>query len=487
MHTTHIDVLVVGAGLSGIGAGYRLQTECPDRDYLILERREAMGGTWDLFRYPGIRSDSDMFTLGFPWHPWNGRKSIADGPMIRDYIDDTAREFGIAEKIRYGRSVVAASWSSEAAQWSVDVLGPDGPESYTCDFLYLCSGYYDYEAGYTPDFPGVEDFEGPIVHPQFWPEDLDYTDKKVVVIGSGATAVTLIPSMTDRAALVTMLQRSPTWIMPLPAEDKIANLVNRLLPRGPAGWLIRMKNAGVSLGFFHFCRAFPRAAAKILRTIVGRQLPPGVPLDPHFTPHYNPWEQRLCVVPDADLFKALRAGTADVKTDHIDTFTPHGIRLRSGEELEADVVVTATGLKLLTGGGIDLTVDGEPVDVSERYVYRGLMLSGVPNLALCIGYTNASWTLRADLTSRYVCRLLNHLSTQGLASAAPSADEELPEAPLLNLDSGYIKRAAGSLPKQSTQEPWTVKQNWFVDAWDHRRFDVTESMTFTRSRSRVSS
>lgn len=477
---THVDVLVVGAGLSGIGAGYRLQTEAPDRSFLILERRGGIGGTWDLFRYPGVRSDSDMFTLGFPFRAWTGEKSVAGGDTIRDYIVQTADEFGIDEKIRFGRSVESASWSSRDAEWTVSVETAEGPETYTASFLYMCSGYYDYREAYAPAFAGLEDFGGRVIHPQFWPEDLDYTDKKVVVIGSGATAVTLVPSMAVEAGHVTMLQRSPSWVMPMPAKDGIASRLRSVLPDRLAYRLTRLKNAAVSLGFFHFCRAFPTAAARFLRKQVSRRLPEDVPFDPHFAPHYGPWEQRLCVVPDDDLFRALRTGAASVATGHVETFTPTGLRLTDGRELDADLVVTATGLKLIPCGGISVTVDGKKVDFSEHFVYRGLMLDAIPNFAMCVGYTNASWTLRADLTSRYVCRLLNHMSEHDLEIATPTIDGDLEEAPLLNLESGYVHRAHEVMPKQSTIEPWRMRQNWFADSVAHRRYAIDASMIFAK-------
>ena len=405
----HVDVLIVGAGLSGIDAGYRLQTQCPDLGYAILESRDAIGGTWDLFRYPGIRSDSDMYTLGFPFRPWRGEKSIADGPDILQYIRDTAAEFGIDRRIRFGHRVIDASWSSEDARWTVRASTGQGTVEMSCSFLYLCSGYYSYESGYLPDIPGLQDFAGTVVHPQFWPGDLDYEGKKIVVIGSGATAVTLVPALAEKAEHVTMLQRSPTYVMSLPARDPIATRIRRLLPDRVAHRAVRTKNVVANLGFYQFCQRFPSAAKRMLRTLTERRLRGRIPVDPHFSPRYDPWDQRLCVVPDSDLFRTLRAGEAEIVTDRIDTVTEKSVRLESGRELEAEILIPATGLQLVPAGGIEFVVDGERIDLSARFIYRGMMLDGLPNAAMCLGYTNASWTLRADLASLYVCRLLRYM------------------------------------------------------------------------------
>jgi cation diffusion facilitator CzcD-associated flavoprotein CzcO len=467
--TEHFDVLIVGAGLSGIGAGYHLQARLPGRTYAILEAREAIGGTWDLFRYPGVRSDSDMFTLGYAFRPWKEAKAIADGPSILRYVRETAAEFGIDRHIRFRHRVVSAAWSSAEARWTVEVaVGPEAAQGerrrYTCGFLYFCSGYYSYEAGYTPDFPGLSSFGGQVVHPQKWPEGLDYTGKRVVVIGSGATAVTLVPSMAEKAAHVTMLQRSPTYIASLPAEDKVANAMRSLLPGVVSHRAVRWKNVLVSTAFYQLCRRAPKLARRVLRAGVAKELPKGYALDPHFDPRYLPWDQRLCLVPDADLFKALSAGKASVVTDRVEAFTPKGIRLASGQELEADLVVTATGLTLLPCGGVRLAVDGRDVELPRTFTYKGAMLSGVPNMAVCVGYTNASWTLRADLTSTFVCRVLEHMAARGYSTCVPRNDDPaLTPEPLLDLASGYVQRSVDAFPKQGSRAPWKMRQNYILD------------------------
>ncbi|WP_328519249.1 flavin-containing monooxygenase [Kribbella sp. NBC_00359] len=455
----HFDVLVVGAGLSGIGAAYRLQTQSPDRTYAILEARDSIGGTWDLFRYPGVRSDSDMFTLGFPFHPWKAAKAIADGPSILEYLHETASTYGIDKHIRFGERVVRASWSSEDAQWSVET----SQGSYTCSFLYVCSGYYDYDSGYVVDFPGQSEFQGRVVHPQQWPADLDYTGQRVVVIGSGATAVTLVPAMARTAEHVTMLQRTPSYVASRPAHDAFSDRLRALLPEKLAHRVIRGKNVALSTALYSAFRKWPAHAAWLLNSTVAKQLPASIPVDPHFTPHYKPWDQRLCLVPDADLFEVLRDGSASVVTDEIETFTPTGLRLRSGQELEPDLVVTATGLRMVALGKIEVTVDGRPVHPHDTFVYKGMMLSGVPNLAWCIGYTNNSWTLRSDLTSQYVCRLLNHLAATGTSICVPEIDPaeyDSPARPVVDLSSGYIRRAAAILPRQGSTGPWRLRQNY---------------------------
>ncbi|QDP81428.1 NAD(P)/FAD-dependent oxidoreductase [Nocardia otitidiscaviarum] len=473
----HLDVVIVGAGLSGIGAAYRLRTEHPDRSYAVLEARERLGGTWDLFRYPGIRSDSDMFTLGYPFKPWRDAQSIADGPSILRYITETATENGIDRHIRYGTKVVAAEWDSAAARWTLTLEHRDGGRAeLTCGFLYSCSGYYDYDRGHAPEFPGIDDFAGRVVHPQFWPEDLDYTGARVVVIGSGATAVTLVPAMAERAERVTMLQRSPTWISAVPGRDKVADRLRALLPPRLAHRVIRTKNILFGIGFYQYCRRRPEAARKLLTGLTTRILKDERLVAEHFTPDYDPWDQRLCAVPNADFFKAMRKGRAEVVTDHIETFVPEGIRLTSGRVLEADVVVTATGLRLLAFGGIDLTVDGEPVRLNERFVWQGTMLTGVPNFAVCIGYTNASWTLRADLTSRLVCKVLSYMDRNGVAAVAPHADGPLAERPLLDLASGYIQRSIGDFPRQGDRHPWRVRQNYLLDVATTLRTDLGRTL-----------
>ncbi|MGA8988166.1 flavin-containing monooxygenase [Aeromicrobium sp.] len=484
----HVDVIIVGAGLSGVGAAYRLQTECPDKSYAILEARDAVGGTWDLFRYPGIRSDSDMYTLSFPYRPWKNPKSIADGHDIRTYIEGATADYGIDSHIRFGHRVVSASWSSDDARWTVTSL-VDGTETVaTANFLYLCSGYYSYDAGYTPEFPGIGSFEGQVIHPQQWPTDLDYAGKKVVVVGSGATAVTLVPSMADDVEHITMLQRSPSYVMGLPATDKVADFLRKTLPDGLAHRTIRRINAGFSVGMYQFCQRFPTASRKLLLKGVRKQLPEGYDVDTHFSPTYGPWDQRLCIVPDGDLFRSLRQGKASIATGHIKQITPAGIELESGEHLDADIIVTATGLQVVTFGQLSLEVDGAAIDPHELYVYKGMMFSGLPNLAWCVGYTNASWTLRADLTSQYVCKLINHLDAKGYDFGMPDPSGAAgSERPLLDLTSGYVQRVASTLPKQGNSSPWTIRQNWFLDSYDMRRTDLEQSMVFgVRSRSSVS-
>ncbi|PSR57897.1 MULTISPECIES: flavin-containing monooxygenase [Nocardia] len=472
----YVDVVIVGAGLSGIGAGYRVQTELPGKSYAILEARESLGGTWDLFRYPGIRSDSDMFTLGYPFEPWRDAKSIADGPSILRYITETARRYGIDKHIRYGTKVVAAQWSSAESRWTLTLRQGDAERTLSCRFLYSCAGYYDYDEGHAPEFPGVETFSGTMVHPQFWPEDLDYAGKKVVVIGSGATAVTLVPAMAEQAELVTMLQRSPTWISAVPGRDKQADKIRELLPAGLAHRVIRTKNILFNVGFYQYCRRRPQAARKLLTGLTTRILKDEKLVAEHFTPEYNPWDQRLCAVPDADFFKAMRKGKAEVVTDHIDTFVPEGIRLTSGRVLPADVVISATGLKLLAFGGITLEVDGEPVNLSDRFVWQGTMLTGVPNFAVCIGYTNASWTLRADLTSRLVCKVIAHMDRRGYDAVVPQPQGELTEHPLLDLASGYIQRSIGDFPRQGDRHPWKVRQNYLLDSATTMRTNLDKTL-----------
>jgi cation diffusion facilitator CzcD-associated flavoprotein CzcO len=462
----HFDVLIVGAGLSGIGAAHYLQTECPWATYAIFEARDAIGGTWDLFRYPGIRSDSDMFTLGYAFRPWDGKKAIADGPSILQYIKDTAAESGIDQHIRFNHRIRRADWSTEDCQWNITAERTDTGETVqlTCGFLFSCSGYYRYDHGYLPDFAGMDQFEGTIVHPQAWPQDLDYAGKRVVVIGSGATAVTLVPAIASDAAHVTMLQRSPSYIASLPAQSPVADILRRALPSRLSGPAIRWFLALGTQAFFQVSRRRPELVKRMLRKGVQRQLPRGYDVDTHFTPRYNPWDQRLCVVPNGDLFKTIKAGTASVVTDHIDTFTPRGLRLKSGSELEADIVVTATGLELLFIGGIRLSVDGEEVELPSKLTYKGMMLEGVPNLALAIGYTNASWTLKCDLTCDYVCRLLNHMRATEQRQCTPvNQDASVTAAPLLGLSSGYVQRSAHLFPKQGSKFPWQVYQSYLRD------------------------
>jgi cation diffusion facilitator CzcD-associated flavoprotein CzcO len=462
----HLDVLIVGAGLSGIGAGHYIQTECPWASYAIFEARDAIGGTWDLFRYPGIRSDSDMFTLGYSFRPWDGAKAIADGESILQYIKDTAAESGIDEKIRFNHRIVRADWSSDDAVWRVIAERTDTGETIelTAGFVFSCSGYYRYDRGYLPDFDGMERFRGTVVHPQAWPEDLDYEGKRVVVIGSGATAVTLVPSLAEKAAHVTMLQRSPTYIMSLPARSPVANALHRLLPQRIAGKITRWLLAMTTQGFYQLSQRRPEFVKRMIRRGLERELPKGYDIDTHFTPRYNPWDQRLCVVPNGDLFKAIKAGTASVETDRISSFTERGLLLESGRELEADIVVTATGLELLFIGGIEVSVDGEPIDLPSKLTYKGMMLEGVPNFALAVGYTNASWTLKCDLTCDYVTRLLNHMRETGMRQCTPvNHDASVTAEPLLGLTSGYVQRSAHKFPKQGSRFPWQVHQSFLRD------------------------
>jgi monooxygenase len=461
----HVDVLIVGAGLSGIGAACHLQEECPSKTYAVLESRGAIGGTWDLFRYPGIRSDSDMFTLGYAFRPWTGSKSIADGGAIRTYIQDTAREYGVTDRIRFHHQVLSAEWSGQDARWTVTARRSDTGETVrlTCSWLSVCSGYYRYDEGFRPRFAGEETFAGQVIHPQHWPEDFDATGKKIVVIGSGATAVTLVPSLAGDAEHVTMLQRTPSYILSLPGRDPLAQWLRTKLPARVAHPIVRWKNVLVSTLLFQFSRRRPAAARKLIRRLTEKQLPENFDIDTHFNPPYDPWDQRLCLVPDGDLFRTLRRGEASIATGRIARFTEKGIELESGQQLDADVIVTATGLNLLAMGGMSLTVDGTPVDVSGTVSYKGMMLSGVPNFTMTIGYTNASWTLKADLVSRYVCRLINHLDAEGYASATPVAPPEGADQPFLDLASGYVRRSLANLPKQGRRTPWRLHQNYIRD------------------------
>ena len=479
----HLDVLIVGAGLSGIGAGRYLQTECPWATYAIFEARDAIGGTWDLFRYPGIRSDSDMFTLGYSFRPWDGEQTIADGGSILQYIRDTAETEGVDRHIRFNHRIVAADWCSDDARWHITAERTDTGETIelTCGFVFSCSGYYRYDRGYLPDFAGMDRFEGTIVHPQLWPEDLDHAGKRVVVIGSGATAVTLVPALAESADHVTMLQRSPTYIVSVPARNLVTDVIQRVLPPRISGALIRWVMALGTQAFFQLSRRRPRLVKRLLRKGLELQLPQGYDIDTHFTPRYNPWDQRMCVVPNGDLFKAIKAGTTSVVTDHIDTFTEKGLLLRSGAELEADVIVTATGIELLFIGGIELTVDGKAVDLPSTLTYKGMMLEGVPNFAIAIGYTNASWTLKCDLTCDYVCRLLDHMRRTGQRQCTPvNHDPSVTAEPLLGLSSGYVTRSVDRFPKQGSKFPWQVHQSYLRDYRTLKMGGVTdEAMEFS--------
>ncbi|HEY0312421.1 MAG TPA: NAD(P)/FAD-dependent oxidoreductase [Allosphingosinicella sp.] len=462
--TEHFDVLIVGAGISGVDGAYRLQSRLPGKSYAILEAREAIGGTWDLFRYPGIRSDSDMYTLGFPFRPWTGDLSIAGGEAIRDYVEDTARAFGIDRRIRFRHRVAAARWETAAARWTLEVETLAGTRHFTCRFLYLCAGYYDYAGGYRPHWPGEEDFGGTIVHPQHWPEDLDFAGKRVVVIGSGATAVTLVPAMAEQAAHVTMLQRSPSYVVSLPARDPIAGWLGRFLPQRAAAAAVRWKNVALARYLYGVARRRPQAARRSILKRIRKTLPADYDVERHFGPRYNPWDQRLCLVPDNDLFEAIKAGNVSVVTDEIARFTSTGLKLKSGEELPADIVVTATGLVVRLMGGVSLTMDGVPASPAGRLVYKGMMLEDVPNLAFAFGYTNASWTLKCDLTARYVCRLLEHMDARGKRIATPRLrDASVAREPLLDFSSGYIARASDALPVRGSKGPWRVPQNYLRD------------------------
>ena len=469
-----VDVLIVGAGISGVDAAYRLKTRCPARSLLILEARNQVGGTWDLFRYPGVRSDSDIFTLGFPFRPWASDESIVAGGAIRDYVEATARETGMFERIRFGHRVTSARWSSDEACWTVET----DRGRFRAAFLYLASGYYDYDAGYRPSWPDEEKFEGRIVHPQCWPDDLDVAGKRVAVIGSGATAVTLVPALADRGADVTMVQRSPSYIVARPGRDPIAAQLQRLLPKAAAGALVRWKNILLTIYFYGRARRKPERVAHWIREQVRKALPDGYPVERDFSPAYKPWDQRLCLVPDGDLFAAIAGGKVRIATGAIESFTPGGLRLAGGEEIGADVIVTATGLAMKLAGGIALEVDGEPVTLPERFIYRGMMLSGVPNLFLSFGYANASWTLRSDLTARSVCRLLRYMDKRGFATVAPRVEGALERRPVIDFSSGYVQRAQGLLPSQGDRPPWIVPQNYVRDALGMRFGRIDAALEF---------
>ncbi|HET7873619.1 MAG TPA: NAD(P)/FAD-dependent oxidoreductase [Terriglobales bacterium] len=465
----HFDVLIMGAGLSGIDAAHHLQKLCPGKSYVIIEQRERIGGTWDLFRYPGIRSDSDMLTMGYSFRPWTHPRAISPGEDIREYISATAREEGIDRHIRFRHKISRASWSSQDAQWTVEAVrrGTDGHEeavTLTCNFLFSCAGYYRYSAGYLPELPNTDRFQGRMIHPQAWPEELDYAGKRVLIIGSGATAVTLLPAMAKTAAHVTMLQRSPTYVVSLPEQDKIANFLRRIMPAMWAYKLSRWKNIGFITYIYQLSQRFPNFMKKRLLDKVREHLGTDFDVETHFMPRYRPWEQRMCLVPDADMFEAIKSGRASVVTDQIATFTEKGVMLSSGRELEADIIVTATGLHMQLCGGAELTVDGERVDPGKALAYKGVMMSGVPNFASVFGYINASWTLKADLICNYVCRLLNFMESKGVRQVTPRPNGETAVAAFVeNFSSGYIQRALASWPKQGHRSPWRVYQNYFRD------------------------
>lgn len=477
----YFDVVIVGAGISGLGAAYHLQERCPGKSYVILEGRNALGGTWDLFRYPGIRSDSDMHTLGYQFKPWREAKAIADGPSILNYMQETASENGIDGHIRENHLVEAASWSSDDACWTIDVTQADTGEKtqFRCNFLLMCSGYYSYAGGYTPEFKGRDRFQGEIVHPQDWPEGLAYRDKKVVIIGSGATAMTLLPAMSQDVEHIVMLQRSPTYVVSLPDKDKIANFLRKILPENIAYAITRWKNVTYQQYIYRLSRKKPEKFKKALIDMVRKELGPEFDVETHFVPNYNPWDQRLCLVPNSDLFKAIRSGKASVVTDHVDTFTENGILLTSGKELAADIIITATGLDLKVLGGTRFSVDGQAVDFAKAYTYKGMMYSGVPNMISTFGYVNASWTLRADLISDYTCRLINHMDAEGVGSCTPRLrddEKDMPSKPYIaNFSSGYMQRVMHLFPKQGDHEPWTNPQNYRRDKRMIRRGQIADS------------
>ena len=466
----HLDVLIVGAGLSGISAAVHLQREHPNYTFHITEGRSSVGGTWDLFKYPGIRSDSDMHTLGFDFKPWIAKKSIADGPAIKAYIEETIQEYGLTPKITLEQKVIAAQWDSASALWTVQLKSPNSAQTVQCRFLQLCCGYYNYDSAYKPEYPGESSFQGPVIHPQFWDPNFDYTNKRIVVIGSGATAVTLVPSLAAKAAKVTMLQRSPTYMVSRPSQDGIANALRSFLPNSWAYNLTRIKNIGLQQFIYQRCRKFPEQAKHRIIDMLRPLLPADYDVDKHFTPSYTPWEQRLCLVPDADMFDAIKAGKADIVTDTISHFDETGITLKSGTHLDADIIVSATGLELLFLGGIDVTVDGTALDAPNRFVYKGCMLSGVPNMTYAMGYTNASWTLKCDLTHRYFNRLVTFMDARGFKYFVPQEpnNKENTEG-FLDLNSGYIKRHEHELPKQAAEAPWKLHQNYFKDWWMFKR------------------
>ena len=484
----HVDVIIIGAGLSGIGAACHLRMRCPGKSVLLLESREAIGGTWDLFRYPGVRSDSDMFTLGYSFRPWLGAKSITDGASILEYVRDTARAYGVERRIRFGHRAVRADWSAADAAWTVEAtLGAEARQAggasvrLRCNFLFACSGYYDYAAGHMPEFADIERFQGRVVHPQLWPEGLDTAGKRIVVIGSGATAVTLVPALTRTASSVVMLQRSPSYVVSLPSEDALARLLRARLPATLAYKLVRWRNVLLGVYLYRALRSKPARARERIAALIREALGPDYDIGPHFTPRYNPWDQRLCLVPDGDLFQALRSGKATMVTDTIERFTPDGVRLGSGRELAADLVITATGLQMQFLGGMQLSIGGVAVDPARTVTYKGSMLSDVPNFAIAFGYTNASWTLKADLTSAYVCRLLNFMTRRGYDWCMPRRDPDAGERPLLDFSSGYVQRSIGRFPRQGERKPWRVYQNYLLDLLGMRTGWLRDgTMTFLR-------
>lgn len=457
------DIVIVGAGISGIGTAYWLQEKCPTKDYIILEGRNEIGGTWDLFRYPGVRSDSDMFTFGYKFKPWKEPKALSDGASIRKYLTEVIRENGIDKKIHYGHKMVSADWSNESKCWTIDVEIKGETTQIKSRFLYMCTGYYDYKEAYRPRFKGEEQFKGDVLQPQFWPQGYDYKGKKVIIIGSGATAVTLVPAMADDASHVTMLQRSPTYIMNLPNNSDLFFTLKKVLPESWAYKITRRRNIILNIFIFWACRAFPGTMKKLFMKGAASQLPEGYDVEKHFNPNYKPWDQRLCVVPDGDLFESVKQGKATVVTEKIDHFNTAGIVLHSGEKLEADIIIVATGLKIKILGGADIKIDGKVIDPHESMVYKGMMISGVPNFAIAFGYTNAPWTLKTDLTANYMCKLFNHMDRKGYSSVVPKKDPSMEVIPFLNINSGYVERAQTLLPQQGAKRPWRVYQNYFKD------------------------
>ncbi|MEE3851702.1 NAD(P)/FAD-dependent oxidoreductase [Gordonia sp. LSe1-13] len=483
---TLYDVIILGAGLSGIDAAYRLAQENPALRYLILERRERVGGTWDLFRYPGIRSDSDIYTLSFPFEPWHRPEALAQGADIRDYVAETAEKHGIAGHIRFGHHVTTCDWDSGSDVWTIAATVDDEPRTYRTRFVYFATGYYDYDEPYSPHFAGIDDFTGTVVHPQHWPEDLDYSGKRMVVIGSGATAVSLIPSLARRAAHVTMLQRSPSYIVSMTQTQRFAPLVRKLLPAKAAHQVIRARYAAQTAAMVHGLHRFPNVGRKLLTSGVRKELPDNYPVDVHFNPSYDPWDQRMCMVPDADLFEAITDGSVEMVTEHIDRIDSTGIALKSGRHLDADIIVTATGLNLLGFGGIRIRVDDAEVKPHDRFVFKSHLLEDVPNLAWSVGYTNASWTLRADMTARAVAKLLRYMRSHGYTHAYPHLGEvSMPAQPLWDLKAGYVERAPEALPKSGTHGYWKVRHNYYRDAIDHHTDDIEKSMVFGRAPVRV--
>ncbi len=483
-----VDVLIVGAGLSGVGTACHLRRNCPDKTFTLIEARDSIGGTWDLFRYPGIRSDSDMFTLGYSFRPWTESKAIADGPSILNYVKETAALYAVDREIHFGQRMVSANWSTAAARWTVDVelVGTGRRVTYDCQYLYMCAGYYRYDEGYSPEFAGAEDFSGLIVHPQHWPEDVDHSGKRVVVIGSGATAVTLVPAMAETAEHVTMLQRSPSYVVSLPAVDRIADVLRGRLPARTAYAAVRWKNIKRQAWSYGLSRKRPELMKKLIRKGLEAALPQGFEIDQHFAPKYKPWDQRLCLVPDGDLFKALSTDRASVVTGTIDRFVPEGVRLVSGEVIPADIIVTATGLNMQVLGGTDISIDVEPVSIPDAIGYRGTMLTGIPNMTMAVGYTNASWTLKCDLIAEWFCRLVKFMDEHGYAAATPrppAADQ--PTRPMIDLDSGYVLRAVDKMPKQGSVPPWRLFQNYPKDVKLMRRAPIDDGvLEFTRAGAR---